>query len=107
MFLKLRRMKGTKGADAKRATRIVVSSTNGHIMQLERTTHPTLTVNGSRVPEYRITGYNPAAFIEGGIEKIQDRVWIDADLPRSSSAHVTSWAPIEDLFDALGPLLKR
>lgn len=106
MLIILSYMKGLKKADAKQANRIVVQASSKHVMALERTDKPTLRVNGCAVPEYRVTGYDPSCFIEGGIEKIQKRVWVDADIRRPTSAHIQSWDLLDNLPDVLRPLLK-
>jgi len=106
MLIILSYMKGLKKADAKQANRIVVHANSKHVMTLERTDNPTLRVNGSAVPEYRVTGYDPSRLVEGGIEKIQNRVWVDADIPRPKGAYIQSWDLLGNLFDALKPLLK-
>lgn len=107
-MLMFTRMKGFKRtAKRDRANRVVVHSNGRHLMTLERTTDPVLREHfGYDVPEYRVIGYDPSRLIEGGVEKIQGRVWVDADIPRPRSACVQSWDLLGNLFDALKPLIK-
>jgi len=105
MLLIYREIKGIKTSSADQASRILVKTSDRHLLTLERSDRSTLLVNKCAVPEYVVVGYDPDAFIEGGVKEITGRVWVDADIPRPSR-RPRSWDLLDNLDDVLRPLLK-
>src|SRR5690625_7188258 len=105
MLLIYREIKGIKTSSADQASRILVKTSDRNLLTLERSDRSTLLVNKCAVPEYVVVGYDPDAFIEGGVKEITGRVWVDADIPRPRSSP-RSWDQLGHLEDILRTLYK-